>query len=55
MTKERADALGDRMKAYERIETEQRFRPNSLIYARLDGRSFIVAKEWPDFVEQMGT
>ena len=40
MTKERADALGDRMKAYERIETEQRFHPNSLIYARLDGRSF---------------
>jgi len=37
---ERKDALGDRMKAYEVIETEAKFRPNSLIYIRLDGRSF---------------
>ena len=37
---ERKDAMGNRMKAYEAIETSQKFRPNSLIYARLDGRSF---------------
>ena len=36
----RADALGDRMKAYERIETEKRFAPNSILYIRLDGRGF---------------
>ena len=40
MKKERADALGDRMKAYERIETDQRFAPNALVYVRLDGRGF---------------
>ena len=34
------DALGDRMKAYERQETEQRFSPLLPIYARLDGRGF---------------
>lgn len=38
--KERADAMGDRLKAYETVETDQRFPPNTLIYARLDGRSF---------------
>ena len=36
----RLDSLGDRMKAYEFIETEKRFRPNSILYIRLDGRSF---------------
>lgn len=36
----RLDALGDRMKSYERIETEQRFKPNSILYVRLDGRGF---------------
>ena len=34
------DALGDRMKAYERQETEQRFIPLLPIYARIDGRGF---------------
>lgn len=34
------DALGDRMKAYERQETEQRFIPLLPIYARIDGRCF---------------
>lgn len=38
--KKRYDALGDRMKSYERIETEKRFRPNSFLYVRIDGRSF---------------
>lgn len=37
---QRLDALGDRMKAYERIETEQKFKPNSILYVRLDGRGF---------------
>lgn len=37
---ERHDAQGDRMKAYERIETEKRFRPNSILHIRLDGRGF---------------
>ena len=37
---QRMDAMGDRLKAYERIETEKRFRPNSILYVRLDGRSF---------------
>lgn len=41
MSKEkRLDALGDRMKSYERIETSQTFRPNSILNVRLDGRSF---------------
>lgn len=40
MKTERSDALGDRMKAYERVETDQRFAPNSLVYVRLDGRNF---------------
>ena len=30
----------DLLKAYERIETDKRFRPNSILYVRLDGRSF---------------
>lgn len=34
------DALGDRMKAYERLETGQRFVPLLPIYARIDGRGF---------------
>lgn len=37
---QRMDAMGDRLKAYERIETDKRFRPNSILYVRLDGRSF---------------
>ena len=37
---QRFAALGDRMKAYERIETEQKFKPNSILYIRLDGRGF---------------
>lgn len=37
---ERFDKMGDRMKAYERIETEQRFKPNSILHVRLDGRGF---------------
>ncbi len=36
----RYDAQGDRMKSYERIETEKRFRPNSVLHVRLDGRGF---------------
>jgi hypothetical protein len=35
---QRMDAMGDRLKAYERIETEKRFRPNSILYVRLCGR-----------------
>jgi tRNA(His) 5'-end guanylyltransferase len=36
----RMDALGDRLKTYERIETDQKFPPNTCLYVRLDGRSF---------------
>ena len=36
----RLDELGNRMKAYERIETNQKFKPNSILYIRLDGRGF---------------
>lgn len=36
----RLDALGDRMKSYERVETSQVFPPNSILYVRLDGRGF---------------
>lgn len=36
----RLDALGDRMKAYEKIETMQKFGPNSILCVRIDGRSF---------------
>lgn len=34
------DDLGDRMKGYERIETERRLDPALPIYARIDGRGF---------------
>lgn len=36
----RLDALGDRMKSYEKIETTQKFPPNSILCVRIDGRSF---------------
>ena len=36
----RLDALGDRLKTLERIETEARFPPNNYLYVRIDGRSF---------------
>lgn len=36
----RMDDLGDRLKTFERIETDQKFPPNSFLYVRLDGRSF---------------
>lgn len=39
-SKKQLDALGDRMKTYERLETEQRLIPNLPIYVRLDGRGF---------------
>lgn len=32
--------LGDRMKAYENVETGRRFTPLLPVYARIDGRSF---------------
>lgn len=34
------DEFGDRMKAYERVETSRRLDPHLPIYARIDGRSF---------------
>lgn len=34
------DNFGDRMKMYERLETEQRFMPLLPLYVRIDGRSF---------------
>lgn len=34
------DDYGDRMKAYEKIETGRRFMPLLPVYARIDGRSF---------------
>jgi tRNA(His) guanylyltransferase len=34
------DDLGDRMKAYEAVETARRFDPHLPVYARIDGRSF---------------
>lgn len=34
------DNFGDRMKDYERLETEQRFMPLLPIYARIDGQGF---------------
>lgn len=34
------DALGDRMKQYENLETGRRFLPGLPIYARIDGRGF---------------
>lgn len=56
--KERKDAMGDRMKAYEAIETSQKFRPNALIYARLDGRSFSkftkgLARPWDERMSKL--
>ena len=33
-------AIGDRMKSYERIETDRRFSNTKPVYARIDGRSF---------------
>lgn len=35
-----ADALGDRMKAYEAREVDRRFLPMCPVYARIDGRNF---------------
>lgn len=35
-----ADEFGDRMKAYEMVETARRLNPALPIYARIDGRSF---------------
>lgn len=37
---QRYDELGNRMKAYEKIETTQKFSPNSILCVRIDGRSF---------------
>lgn len=34
------DALGDRLKSYERMETESKFLPTLPVYARIDGRCF---------------
>lgn len=34
------DELGDRMKAYEATQTDQRFDPTLPVYARIDGRGF---------------
>lgn len=39
-SKKQLDSLGDRLKTYERVETEQKFIPNLPIYVRLDGRGF---------------
>ena len=39
MTK-KLDNLGDRLKAYERMETECKFLPTLPVYARIDGRCF---------------
>lgn len=36
----RLDALGDRLKSYERMETSQTFLKGVPVYARIDGRSF---------------
>lgn len=40
MSVKRLDALGDRMKTYERQETNVRFMPNTWLYVRIDGRGF---------------
>lgn len=40
MSKNRSDTLGDRLKAYEAIETSLKFPPNTYLYVRIDGRSF---------------
>ena len=39
-SKKQLDALGDRMKTYERHETDEKLLPNLPIYVRLDGRGF---------------
>ena len=36
----KSDALGDRLKGYERMETEDKFLPMLPVYARIDGRCF---------------
>ena len=35
-----SDEFGDRMKAYEAVETSRAFDPALPIYARIDGRAF---------------
>lgn len=37
---QRGDSIGDRMKTYERIETEQRFCPGNILHVRMDGKGF---------------
>ena len=39
-SKKQLDALGDRMKGFEKLQTEQRLVPGLPIYVRLDGRGF---------------
>lgn len=39
-SKKQLDALGERMKTYERLHTNSKFIPNLPLYIRLDGRSF---------------
>jgi tRNA(His) guanylyltransferase len=34
------DEFGNRMKAYEAVETKRKFDPHLPIYARIDGRAF---------------
>jgi tRNA(His) guanylyltransferase len=40
LTTDSRDEMGDRLKAYEAVETERRLDPALPIYARIDGRSF---------------
>jgi tRNA(His) guanylyltransferase len=40
LTTDSRDEMGDRLKAYETVETERRLDPALPIYARIDGRSF---------------
>lgn len=40
MTEKRRDDLGDRMKRYERRETDRKFLPYIPVYARIDGRGY---------------
>lgn len=39
-SKKQLDALGDRMKTYEKLETSAKFIPKLPIYVRIDGRGF---------------
>lgn len=39
-SKKQLDALGDRMKTYEKLETSAKFIPGLPIYVRIDGRGF---------------